>query len=212
MRHSIKTPICIDYAGGKPPYETCIAPRFGSVKKKIQEKMHITAVTFVTLKQYIVAGIIDPSKGINLETFVRCGIIREFSHGVRLLTNGMEDFDYVLDIEVNEATTSAIEKIKALGGKITLVYYNKDLLDYYRNPSNFFFKPPQTFPTTIKHFRLYSDPRRGGFLADAFSKDDALEDCIAKLRMLQESKQEEISEKLLSLPSGYRHLGKKGKI
>lgn len=200
MRHSSKTPICIDYAGGKPPYETCIAPKFGNVEEKIKNRPHIAAVSFSTLNKYIDAGILDPKKKIDIRAFVESKLVPRRSSGIRLLTSGMADFKHKIDIEVNTATNSAIERVRFLGGSITLFYIDKDRIDYYRDPNNFFFEPPRSLPETASDLMYYSNPKMCGFLAKYISSDDTFEESVDKLKKLHDARQEEIIKRLHSLP------------
>lgn len=202
-RHSVKTPICIDYAGGSPPFETYKTPIFGKLKNKLANKGHIAAVSISTLKKYIDAGLIDSTKKITLKSLVKAGVVPRQTIGVRLIPNGYNTLNEKIDIEVNNSTSSVISRIESLGGKITLIPVDGDLMDYYFNPDSYFFEPPAPLPNTIDGVHFYTSHHKRGCLAKYVKTDEPLEDCIAKIKDLHRARYEYIEKQFLSLPPEY---------
>jgi len=66
-----------------------------------------------------------------------CGRLRKNEQGVKLLGNGSKNFKSQIDIEVSQASTSALQAIQKNGGNVKLVYYDREGLRSILKPHKF---------------------------------------------------------------------------
>jgi hypothetical protein len=98
-------------------------------------------VSLARLQYWIDTGRIDPSKPINMLTLVRSGAtgrLRKRDIGVKLLSDGVDWFKAKgITIEVTSASKKAVDAVKANGGNIRLVYYNRTGLQALLHPEKY---------------------------------------------------------------------------
>uniref|UniRef100_M4C5S3 Large ribosomal subunit protein uL15/eL18 domain-containing protein n=1 Tax=Hyaloperonospora arabidopsidis (strain Emoy2) TaxID=559515 RepID=M4C5S3_HYAAE len=77
------------------------------------------------LQLFVDMGRLDTSKTITMKDLVDCGLVKcsRVKHGIKLLGNGSQHLTAKLDIEVSQASASAIKAVEAAGGSITSVYH-----------------------------------------------------------------------------------------
>lgn len=108
------------------------------------------AISLARLQYWIDTGRIDASKPINMYTLIRSGCagsIRKRDVGIKLLSDGAEWFSAKINIELTSASKKAFDTIKAKGGNIKLVYYNRTGLQALLHPEKYdhegHIEPPQ---------------------------------------------------------------------
>lgn len=94
-------------------------------------------VNLLTLQRAIDTGRIDAGKKITMKTLLDAGIVSRVEHGVKLLGSGADRFTARVDIEVSQASASAIAAVEKAGGRVKAVYYNKLALRAVLRPHKF---------------------------------------------------------------------------
>ncbi|KAJ3382769.1 YmL10 [Lobulomyces angularis] len=140
---------------------------------------------------------LNTEKLITVKVLYRNKLVRNVKNGIYLDDRGSKYFTSKINIEVQEATTEAIEKIESLGGKIETKYYSKRELKATLHPGQFAILPtrPQ-LPQEWKDLRLYVDPHKRGYLAP--KEGESLKDVVS--RVMRSAKR---SSKLQSLSSNH---------
>lgn len=92
------------------------------------------------LAYHIEKGDIDPSKPITMKHLLEGGVVSKIKHGVKLLAKGAHQFKNLglkIDLEVSDATMSAIKYVKDLGGTLKCKYRTPLLIRYHTKPHKF---------------------------------------------------------------------------
>jgi len=105
------------------------------------------------LQLWIDTGRIDPTKKITMKELLDTGCagkLRRKQQGVKLLGVGTEKFSSPVNIEVSQASSSAIQAIEQNGGKVRLVYYDTVGLRSLLRPEKYrkqmpYLKPPRSY-------------------------------------------------------------------
>lgn len=100
------------FEGGQMPLQRRI-PKFGF---KNPNRIEYRAINIKTLSDFIEAGKIDAK--ITIADLVQIGLAHK-NDRIKLLGNG--DLNTKIEIEVNAASKSAIEKVEKAGGTLTIV-------------------------------------------------------------------------------------------
>ena len=119
-------------------------------------------VNLLQLQQWIDKGRIDASKPITVRDLWRSGIVgRHVKEGVKVLGAGAESFQATVDLEVSDASASAIARIEELGGRITTKHWGRVALRAHLKPHKFATMPKNPAPPLklMKHYN--SDAKRG---------------------------------------------------
>ncbi|XP_049848260.1 50S ribosomal protein L15-like [Schistocerca gregaria] len=106
-------------------------------------------VSLARLQFWIDTGRIDPNQKITMKTLIdsKCvGRLRKLQVGIKLVGDGADWWKQAVDIEVSQASSSAINAIKRTSGKITLVYYNKTGLRALLKPHKYYPNTKRRFP------------------------------------------------------------------
>ncbi len=97
------------FEGGQMPLQRRV-PKFGFVNIFKKEVQIINVGNLEILKK---------KKKVTVEDLAKAGLIKKAALPVKVLGKG--EIDFLLDIFVNAASKSAIEKIKNAGGTVTLI-------------------------------------------------------------------------------------------
>ncbi|KAJ1913317.1 YmL10 [Mycoemilia scoparia] len=124
----------------------------------------LQALNLDRLQHWINTGRIDPTKTITMKELYDSKIIK-FKDGVSLLGDGSQHFNSKITIEVTKASKKAIERIEALGGKVTCVYHNRLAMKALLHPEKFAIIPKFAEPRTAKLRQWYMNPENRGYLA-----------------------------------------------
>ena len=92
-----------------PPVQRRV-PKFGFVNIFKKEIQIINVGNLESLKE---------KKKVTIEDLAKAGLIKKSASPVKVLGKG--EIDFMLDISVNAASKSAVEKIKKAGGTVTLI-------------------------------------------------------------------------------------------
>lgn len=108
---------------------------------------------------------------LSIEKMKRYGIVSgTIKDGVKILSNGKENFKVPLNIEASKASIPAIRTINKNGFKYTSVYHSKLGLTAHINPNRFYLKkgylPLQARPTHKRDIKYYSNPLKKGYLLE----------------------------------------------
>lgn len=85
----------------------------------------MTTLNLDRIQSWIDQGRLDPTKPITLKELAESRCLHRIKDGVKLLARGKEELKTPINILVSRASTTAIEAIEAVGGKITTRYYTK---------------------------------------------------------------------------------------
>ena len=115
-----------------------------------------------SLQQWIDKGRLDASKPITLRDLWLSGLVgRSVKQGIKLLGSGAQAFNAKLDIEVSDASISAIARVEECGGNIVTKHFSRVALRAHLKPEKFAVQPkaPAPGPKHMKHY--LSDAKRG---------------------------------------------------
>ena len=114
------------------------------------------------LQDWIAQGRIDPRRKITMKEMYDSGLVSRIRHGVKLLGQGAGDFRLPIDIEVSQASKSAIKAVEQSGGSIKTVYHNRLGLRVLLKPEKFEGELPRR-ARPIKLMPYYDYENRGEF-------------------------------------------------
>jgi len=109
------------------------------------------------LQLWIDAKRIDTTQTITMKTLVDSGLVtklRKKQVGMKLLGSGADKFRAKVDIEVSQASGSAIKAIENNGGNVRLVYFDRDGLKSLIYPEKYHTKPYLKEPPLKVNTRL----------------------------------------------------------
>ena len=151
----------VGFEGGATPFYRRL-PKRGFVNKFARP---MEAVNLAKLQNWIEQGRIDTTKTITLKEIVDSGLIGKVTHGVKLLGGGAGKFSAKVDIEVSQASQSAIKAVEQHGGQIKTVYHNRLGLRALLKPHVFEGRAlPRRAQPTPKLMKYYtSDDNRGEY-------------------------------------------------
>lgn len=116
------------------------------------------------LAYYIKKGDIDVSKTITMRDLLRAGVCSKIQYGVKLLSRGSEELTALgipINLEISDASTTAIEIIKKTGGSISVKYRTPLLVRYHIKPHKFKeykeLKTPMPPPKRVKKLEKLKD-------------------------------------------------------
>ncbi|EAZ63883.2 ribosomal protein L15/L10-like protein [Scheffersomyces stipitis CBS 6054] len=106
---------------------------------------------------------------LTIKTMKECGLLTgTLKDGVKILANGVEDYNVPLSIEASRASSHAIEAIEALGHNFTARYFTTLGLKAHIYPDLFLLKkgyvPLQARPTHRRDIEYYSSAAKRGYL------------------------------------------------
>jgi hypothetical protein len=84
---------------------------------------------------------LDTSKRIEMKDLLAARVVSSVKDGVKILGGGAERFKSLgvsLDLEVADATKSAIEAIQQTGGSLSVQYRTPHMMEYHLKPYKFF--------------------------------------------------------------------------
>ncbi|KAJ3369305.1 YmL10 [Allomyces arbusculus] len=151
----------VGFEGGQTPLHKRI-PKRGF--KNIHGKDLVT-VNVDKLQRWIDVGRLDPSKPITMKELYDSRLIHSVKDGVKLLGDGAAYLKTPVQIEVTQASQSAIEAVEKVGGKVISVYYNTLGLRALVKPHKFRILPRRAEPTSTRELDYYADPANRGYIA-----------------------------------------------
>ncbi len=125
--------IRIGFEGGQTPLWKRI-PKRGFTNKFARP---MEQVNLGKLQDWIAQGRIDPHRTITMKEIYDSGLVTKVRHGVKLLGDGAEGFTVPVDLEVTQASKSAIAAVEACGGSVKTVYHNRLGLRVLLKPHKF---------------------------------------------------------------------------
>jgi len=102
------------FEGGQMPIHRRLPKRGFNQHKRVE----YSVVNVGDLQKAIDAGRLDAATPITIEILVNAGIVRNNSHGVKLLSKGSLKAKITLDI--TRASKTAIDAVEKAGGKVTV--------------------------------------------------------------------------------------------
>jgi len=133
-----------NFEGGQTPLFKRL-PKYGFTRSYF--KRPLQALSIDKLVQFIEAGRIDSRQVIDLKVLYDSGICGHFKHGVKLLGRGLESLKRLealpekIQIEVTDASVSAIAAVEGVGGTLKKVHFSKLALRAHLKPERFTFLP-----------------------------------------------------------------------
>lgn len=151
-------------------------PLHKRIPKRGMHNRHSTPMTPMnigTIVMHIKMGRLDGDQLITARALYDAGAFTKYNdikHGVKLLADGHEQLELLdrpIAIQLNRASTTAIEHIEAKGGTVECVHYNRLALRVHMKPHRFqVFRPRQARPPpklqpyyTSYHKRGYLNPQ-----------------------------------------------------
>ncbi|CEG44147.1 ribosomal protein l15 [Plasmopara halstedii] len=165
-------------SGRGPGFEGGQTPLYQRVPKRGFNNKFATPMETVNLDKlqlWVDMGRIDANKKITMKSLVDSGLVTcsRVKHGIKLLGNGSQYFTTKLDIEVSQASKSAIEAVEANGGSIVSVYYNRLALRALLKPHKFETLPQSARPNP-KKLTYYTNYEKRGYLSPEIQARKAL--------------------------------------
>lgn len=117
------------FEGGQNPLHKRF-PKFGHQANRFNNGKLLTPLSLSQVAYHIEKGTIDPTKKIDMKDMLELGVISKVNDGVKILGKGAERFKSLgvkLDMEIADATGSAIDAVKSTGGSLN-VEYRTDLI------------------------------------------------------------------------------------
>jgi large subunit ribosomal protein L15 len=156
-------------AGRGPGFEGGQTPLYQRVPKRGFNNKFATPMTPVNvdkLQLFVDMGRLDASKKITIKELVDCGMVKSsrVKHGIKLLGQGAQHLTAPLEIEVSQASESAIKAVEAAGGSITSVYHNRLALRALLKPHKFETIPQFARPNP-KKMDYYTNFEKRGYLS-----------------------------------------------
>lgn len=96
-------------------------PKRGFKANTFNIKKHLEQLNIERLVYFIKKGKIDTSKTITMADLLNSGCLTKIQYGVKLLSKGAEKLKELgtpINLELSDASKSAIEAVKATGGSI----------------------------------------------------------------------------------------------
>ncbi|KAK1943527.1 50S ribosomal protein L15 [Phytophthora citrophthora] len=165
-------------SGRGPGFEGGQTPLYQRVPKRGFNNKFATPMETVNLDKlqlFVDMGRLDASNKITMKELVDSGLVTcsRVKHGVKLLGNGSQHLSSKLDIEVSQASESAIKAVEAAGGSITSVYYNRLGLRALLKPHKFETIPQLARPNP-KKLKYYNNYEKRGYLSPEIQVKKAL--------------------------------------
>ncbi|RLN45441.1 hypothetical protein BBJ28_00006637 [Nothophytophthora sp. Chile5] len=165
-------------SGRGPGFEGGQTPIYQRVPKRGFNNKFATPMETVNLDKlqfFVDMGRLDASNKITIKELVDCGLVTcsRVKHGIKLLGNGSQHLTAKLDIEVSQASESAIKAVEAVGGSITSVYHNRLALRALLKPHKFEAIPQSARPNPTK-LTYYTNYEKRGYLSPEMQVKKAL--------------------------------------
>jgi len=144
--------VAFGFEGGQTPFYKRMR-KFGFTNKYHQRKY--SPVNLARLQFWIDTGRIDSTQTITMKTLLdsNCvGKLRRQQKGIKLLGEGGDWFKTPINIEVSQASESAMKAVQSAGGSVKLVYYNDTGL-------RAMLKPEKYYPHTDRPLPYLTIPR-----------------------------------------------------
>lgn len=123
------------FIGGQTPFWRQ-RPKYGSSTYNRYQWM-LEPVTIKKIITFIKEGRIDGSQVITMKTLLDSGCCPKIKHGVKLLSEGVEELDRPLHLQVTDTSEPARQALEAKGGSVHLVWFNRVTLKAHLNPTAF---------------------------------------------------------------------------
>ena len=122
------------FEGGQTPLSKRL-PKWGMSRKAFVDPLN--TVNFAKLYYFIQKGRLDTTKTITINSMFEAGVFSDVKYGVKLLAKGVELIDRPLNIEITEASMSAIKAVNEKGGSVVLKYRTPKQIQYHLKPYKF---------------------------------------------------------------------------
>ncbi|TDH74080.1 uncharacterized protein CCR75_008577 [Bremia lactucae] len=165
-------------SGRGPGFEGGQTPLYQRVPKRGFNNNFATPMETVNLDKlqlFVDMGRLDANKTITIKSLVDSGLATcsRVKHGIKLLGNGGQHLTAKIDIEVSQASKSAIKAVEAVGGTITSVYHNRLALRALLKPHKFEILPQPARPNP-KKLTYYTNYDKRGYLSPKIQVKQAL--------------------------------------
>ncbi|KAI9917419.1 hypothetical protein PsorP6_012925 [Peronosclerospora sorghi] len=165
-------------SGRGPGFEGGQTPLYQRIPKRGFNNKFATPMETLNvdkLQLFVDMGRLDPNNKITMKELVDSGIVTcsRVKHGIKLLGNGSQHLTAKLDIEVSQASKSAIDAVEAAGGTITSVYHNRLALRALLKPHKFETIPQPARPNP-KKLTYYTNYEKRGYLSPEIQIKKAL--------------------------------------
>lgn len=161
----------IGYERGRCPwYLTVPAEKY---YKCFDARRQYPPFTLQQLQMLVDTNLIDTNKPVDLATLCNSNhyevIITDNHYGVHLTSDGIDNFQACLNIEVQYAREPVIAAIERNGGRITTAYFDIKSIAALADPYKFFGQgqpiPKRQLPPP-NAIEYYTNPKNRGYLAD----------------------------------------------
>ena len=161
--------IRLGFEGGQTPLYRLLPKR--GFKNKFARPME--PLNLNKLQDWIAEGRIDHRRTITMKEMYDSGLVTRIRHGVKLLGNGADSFKLPVDIEVTQASKSAIAAVEQQGGSIKTVYHNRLGLRALLKPEKFDGELPRRARPPPKLMPYYNNYENRGEFSQEIQLRDA---------------------------------------
>ena len=144
------------FEGGQAPMSRRF-PKFGSRPHRFNNGTELAQLNLGKLAYHIDHGHLDTSKVITQKDLKDAGVISKVKDGIKLLSKGADRFKELnvrLDLEITDASQTALEAIKEAGGSVSHKYRTDLLMRQHLVPHKFSqhksLKTPMPAPFKVK--------------------------------------------------------------
>lgn len=154
----------LGFEGGQSPLWRR-TPKFGYMPAMLANPME--PLNLQKLQLWIDQGRLDASRPITVRELVASGVVSKgIKHGVKLLGKGASKFAAQnLQLEVTQASASAIAAVEKLGGSVTAVYHNSLALRALVKPHKIDLPLKSPRPPTQRLMAYYKSAEKRGYLS-----------------------------------------------
>lgn len=128
--------------------QSSIVRRLPKMGVSLRNRQRPIYVNLNKIMYYVNMGRIDVSKEITMKDLHTAGVFGTAKFGVKILGRGADMVNVPLNLKVTDASETAIQAIKAQGGKVTCQYKTRLLMREEIHPEKFPFKLRDPLPAS----------------------------------------------------------------
>jgi len=115
-------------------------PKFGFRKHRFNRNPDLEKLNLGTVAYHLEKGHLNAEAPITIKSLVDAGVLSKITNGVKLLGKGAEKFTALktpVSMEINDASSEAIDAVKRTGGSLKVVYRTPLILRTHLKPHKF---------------------------------------------------------------------------
>ena len=115
-------------------------PKYGFRKGRFNRDNELEKLNLGTIAYHLEKGHLNADRPITMKDLVDAGALTKIKKGVKLLGKGSDKFTALktpISLEVNDASNTALDTVKAMGGSLKVIYRTDLLLRNHLKPHKF---------------------------------------------------------------------------